>query len=280
MSIQTLLAVLSLGLCTGSAQSMPVTTLVRGEIGNYSGYEGLGLTVSLYDPETHRQAGSALVRSDGSFQVRDVPVGLYVLRVEVQPGSPIAEQRMDVRQFANDLMVRLPELQPHYRPGKVSVTELQHPLSSKGAKLLRQAQTDLAAGNQTAAIEGFQRAIAERSAAPYAHGILGTEYLKQGRLADATRELEECVRLLPRDAKSHSNLGYALYQAGKYADAEAEARRAIELDHDGPHAHLILGAILLHQGSHEAEALEHLRFASATLPSAKRLLEEHRASAK
>jgi tetratricopeptide (TPR) repeat protein len=128
--------------------------------------------------------------------------------------------------------------------GTVSVEQLQHPVSRKGAKILNQASNFAAMGRHDKAMQQLQLALQERSAIPYAHSMLGAEYLKIDQLRPAIVELEQAVALLPRNVPDHSNLGYALYLAGDLDRAETETRQALDLDHDNAKTQFVLSQIL------------------------------------
>jgi Tfp pilus assembly protein PilF len=157
-------------------------------------------------------------------------------------------------------------------PGTVSVERLRHPLSAKGLRMLQKAQGYTHAGDHARAIEELHRALQEPSAMPYAHSILGIEYLKTRQVAAAIAELEEAVQLLPDNAVNHSNLGYALYLSGQRERGEAEIRRAFEVDKNSPQVRFLMGVILLERGSNDQEALAHLEFARRRVPSAHAVL--------
>lgn len=113
----------------------------------------------------------------------------------------------------------------------VSVDELRRPLSSKALRWLRIAQDYGRLGEHQRAIHLLQETLSkDPSSEPYVHSMLGIEYLRMGRLADALPELALGVRLLPHEAVNHSNYGYALYVTGDYAKSERELQRALELD--------------------------------------------------
>jgi hypothetical protein len=62
---------------------------------------------------------------------------------------------------------------------------------------------------------GIQASLDEPSAVPYAHSLLGTEYLKTKNIPAAIVELREAVRLMTGMASDHANLGYAYCMTGK-----------------------------------------------------------------
>ena len=140
---------------------------------------------------------------------------------------------------------RGPELRPAPEPaGAVSVEQLRHPISRKAAGMLRKAQNLAASGRHAEAIAQLQLAVQDRSAAPYAHSMLGVEYLKTGQTLAAIAELEQAAALLPRNEADLSNLGYAYFLAGDLDQGEQEARRALELDRDNPKTRRVLAQIL------------------------------------
>ena len=125
----------------------------------------------------------------------------------------------------------------------VSAEQLRHPVSRKGAKILRQARSYSRAGDHTKAIEELRLALKEPSAAPYAHSLLGSEYLWTRQFASAVGELEEAVRLLPHEVANHSNLGYALYLVGEKIRGQQEVRLALSLDTHNPQTRYVLGIV-------------------------------------
>lgn len=126
----------------------------------------------------------------------------------------------------------------------VSVEELQHPLSGKAVKMLRRAENFSAMGRHDRAIEQLQAALKEPSAVPYAHSLLGQEYLKINQVPVAITELEEAVKLLPHNVADHSNLGYALFLEGNLDAGEREVRQALELDRQNSKTKHVLDQIL------------------------------------
>ena len=110
--------------------------------------------------------------------------------------------------------------------------------------MIRKAQSLAAAADHLKAIEELTQALKEPSAAPYAHALLGQEYLKTGQAAPAAKELEQASAMLPHDAIIHSNFGYALFLMGEFARGEQEVRRALELDRNNSPAQRLLGYIL------------------------------------
>lgn len=162
--------------------------------------------------------------------------------------------------------LNLPGLAPNGQQ-MVSVEQLRHPLTRKGRKLLQKVESYLRLGQRDKAIEQLAVAIHERSAAPYAHGILGTEYLRTGHARAAIPELEEAARVLPI-AGVHSNLAYALCLTGQSQRGEQELQEALRLDGGSPQARFLMGVLLLGRKSRDHEARYDLKMALKYVPSA------------
>jgi tetratricopeptide (TPR) repeat protein len=130
------------------------------------------------------------------------------------------------------------------RPATISTDVLRHPPSLKARRLLQKAIHLSELGNYPAAIQGFQEALAkEPSAAPYAHNLLGLEYLRISEFAKAKDSFEEAVRLMPRESINHANLALTLAWVGDWESAEREVHEALNLDHANSRAKSIQGLI-------------------------------------
>lgn len=78
---------------------------------------------------------------------------------------------------------------------------------------------------------------------------------RQGRHADAERELRQALTADPHDAMAHAMLGLCLTAQGDYAQATREAQQAIGLAPDLPFAHYAMGLVLSERHRYEeAEA--------------------------
>ena len=160
----------------------------------------------------------------------------------------------------------------HPITGTVSAGNLAKPPSKTALKYLIKAQHFSEAGNTAKAIEVLRSAPLDPAGAPYLRSRLGTEYLKSGQYALAIPELEEAVRLLPKEAAHHSNLAFAYQALGQLERAEKEARLAVDLDHSNAKAHFLLGSILLGRPSGVKEATTNLKLARREVTSARFLL--------
>ena len=227
------------GFGEGPGLGPPVEGEIRGFNGNVA-----GLAVLLCDVSTARQLQESEVHGDGTFRFSGVPPGAYVIKLVRPPDGLLTEQTVQIGSLGGLVRLDFPNAPKPSTAATISTERLQHPLSSKGAKLIGKAQEYAHAGDHLKAIAELHRALKETSAIPYAHSILGVEYLKTGQLAEATGELEQAVQLLPRDAVNHSNLAYALFLGKDNDAAEREVRRALELDRSNAPAQRLLGYIL------------------------------------
>jgi Tfp pilus assembly protein PilF len=159
--------------------------------------------------------------------------------------------------------------------GVVSAEELRNPLTGKSLQALVKAREHLKSGQHERGLQELREAMSDPVAMPYAVSMLGVEHLRGGQLDTALDELEEAVRLLPGKPENHSNLAYALGVKGQTERGLQEVHKALQLDGGTPKTRLVLGMLLLQQGSHEAEALKHLRVAAEEIPGAHLILAKH-----
>ena len=130
-------------------------------------------------------------------------------------------------------------------PATVSADILRHPLSSKARRRLVKALHLAELGEHPAAIKELRETLVkEPSSAPYAHNLLGVEYVENSQFDEARSSFEEAVRLMPHESVNHSNLGFSLAVTGDLNSAEQEARTAIQLDPANTRAKTLLDLIL------------------------------------
>jgi len=129
-------------------------------------------------------------------------------------------------------------------PATISSDVLRHPLTSKARRRLEKALLLSELGKHPAAIKELRETLVkEPSSAPYAHNLLGVEYVQSGQFDEARSSFEEAVRLMPHESVNHSNLGFTLAVAGDWNSAEQEARTAIQLDSANTRAKTLLEII-------------------------------------
>jgi tetratricopeptide (TPR) repeat protein len=245
------LTIISLGACLRGQRldsSSPlgsqtaIAPIVRGEIWNLIGYTG-DLTLLLCEvsgPGSTR----AKLSGDVTFEFESIPLGAYTVRLIRGVDEVIMEQPVQIGASGSLISLEFPEQRQRPTAGTVSADQLRHPLSGKAAKIIRNALEYGQSGDHQKAIEELRRALKEPLAAPYAHSLLGAEYLKTNQVAAARDELEQAVQLLPHDVADHSNFGYALFLSGDRDRAEKVVRRALDLDPSNSGAQLVLKFIV------------------------------------
>jgi tetratricopeptide (TPR) repeat protein len=263
----------ALGICAKAQESRGFSS-IKGAVLSDESLAGNHLIVELAESTTGNKLGRSFVGSDGSFEFRDVPAGTYTLVLGTSPADIILQQIVNINSVGDRIEIPLPEREnkPKGVTGKVSVQDLQHPLSAKSLKIFASAQKAAEAGDYLKQIGILRSVLKDPSAAPYAHMNIGTAYIRAKEPELAILELKEAVEMLPEDAVAHTNYAYALLLTNDLDGAERESRRALQIDRSNSKARWVLGTILFKKGTHTEEALEDLRFASRELPTAKVML--------
>jgi tetratricopeptide (TPR) repeat protein len=222
-------------------------------------------SVELVDSNNMMLMGRSNVSSDGTFAIRDVNPGSYLVRFI--GAAPNSSRPQDLQVAVGDAAIAAED-----PAATVSAATLASPPSKKTLKYLIKAQRYSEAGNSSKAIEVLKSAPLDPAGAPYLHSRLGTEYLKGGRYDLALPELLEAARLAPKDSVHHANLAYVYEATGRRDEAEAAARKALDLDGGNSKAHFLLAATLADRPARLPEAITHLKAAHRDVPSARFLL--------
>lgn len=254
------------------AQDSRSIVSVRGVVVADEPLAGNRLLATLVDSSYHKEVARSYVGADGSFLFRDVPPGSYTVELSAS-GEAIERQTVSLNSSSDQIEIRLPaaEKKPS-GSGKVSVRELQQPLSRKSKKIFEAAQKASAAGDHAKEVEILRGSLNDPAAAPYARMNIGVAYLRSGQLAAGIPELREAVRLMPENPVARTNLAYALLLTKSLDEAEAECRRSLALDSTNAKTRWIMGSTLLAKGSHDEEAVQNLQLASREFPAAKVVL--------
>lgn len=271
-----------------------------------AGWGGGGITGMILTPGGQRPSRRISVRlrsmdkgdrvtttdDNGNFAFVGVPRGDYVLIIDKEQGfEPYSENVTILAASAPPhLVIRLSlKGEAKSAPGVINAEFANVP--SRALAFYQNALEQAQAGNNKAAIEQLQKAIAEYSNFMLAFNELGVQYLRLGELDKADEALTKALKLAPdsatpllthgillavmgkfnlavtelqtalkqreQSANGHLYLGQALANLGRFAEAEVELTRAIELGGDEvKDAHRFLGAIYLQRGKREKGVVE------------------------
>jgi len=120
-------------------------------------------------------------------------------------------------------------------------------------------EAELTLGRAVKADGRFAEAVAKGGAA--ARGDVAVILRRNGRDADAEKQLRSWVKDAPTDAEGRLALGAMLERTGRLTEAEAELREAIRLQPESAEAKNYLGYSLADRGVRLEEALELIRSA-------------------
>ncbi|MEO8134387.1 MAG: tetratricopeptide repeat protein [Betaproteobacteria bacterium] len=134
------------------------------------------------------------------------------------------------------------------------------------AELVRNGQTQLAAGRYTEALADFEAALQLQPNAELPMTGLATAHFQLGAYGQAAATFERLARLVPQNAQYHYNHGYCRLLNHEYDAAELILRRAAEVLTD-PHVAANY-ALALHWSTHpdDARSIELLMRSAIALP--------------
>ena len=268
-------AIVSLGVPLRS-QSQEVST-IRGELRCDAPLPFHDYWVELTDVDRYNDAHRTDVQFDGTFQLREVHSGTYMLRVTTLSGELVYQESVTVTPLTGPLNVRLPA--PTGKPGApgaISVTQLRHPPARKAYQAVASAQRFSASGQTEKAVEELEKAIRISPDYADAYNNLAVQHMRMGRFEEAAGELARAIAISAPSPVQLSNLAYAQSRLNLIPQAIASARAALRLDSGSPQAHLILGSLLASDPRTRAESIPHLERAAETLPSARATLKKVR----
>jgi hypothetical protein len=243
--------------------------LVNGRSGSY---RGLSVEITgLNDETVHDQMD---VSPDGWFSSRNLPAGTYRVRVLTWTGDEITSAVAVIGHQASPFEITLPSSKTNEPvSGTVSLQELSHPTSKRVRKLLLTGQRLLHDQQLDAAAERFREAVKEDPYNTEAHAGLGQIFANKSEWRAAAEEYRAAVLLNPNNYLLHSNLGVALVITNHLDEAEAEASKALKLNPGFDKAHYVMAAVLERRGR-MPEAVQHLKRAQDTFPTARKVLDK------
>ena len=274
--LAALVAVVFLGIpCRSQSTNLP--TAVDGELHSEAPLPFQDYRVELTDPNGATETHRAFVQFDGTFHLRDIPSGQYMLRVTTTDGGLVHQEFVAVSPQAGPLTVRLPgsAKQPS-APGTISMTQLRHPPARKAWQAMVSAQRFAYSGQTEKAVEELEKAIRISPEYAEAYNNLAVQHIRMDRFEEAAAELARALAISGPSPMELTNLAYAQYRLNRFPEAIASARAALRLDSGSPQAHLILGSLLAVDPCTRAESIPHLERAAETLPSARATLKQIR----
>jgi tetratricopeptide (TPR) repeat protein len=215
--------------------------------------------------------------ADGTFVVRDLPDGDYVLRVLTYQGAVLKEAFVNVQGPSTMVDVALPHVDRPAPGGPVSVRELQHPPSAKAVRAAAAAQRFSHEGERGKAVEELQKAIRISPDFAAAHSNLAAEYIRMKNYEAARQEIRQSLEIAGPNSVDLCNLAFVDAAEQRFAEAIEEAKAALRADPSSGNAHYILGTLLQLDKRTTAEGVRHLERAAQTVPGARQMLAHLRA---
>jgi superkiller protein 3 len=153
------------------------------------------------------------------------------------------------------------------RGAGASVAELGRLDAALGVLLVR-------SGDDAAAVEALERAVAGDPELVDARLLLGNALARSGRFADALERYDQVLARRPDSHQARVQRGAVRANLGQLAEARQDLETAVEGDPDSAEAHLRLGGVLLGLG--EVEAAQQALTRAAELEAGPRLTAEAR----
>lgn len=216
----------------------------------------------------------------GHFLFRNVPSGMYSIRVEVD-GVEVANQSVDMSSDVTIFVspVRKPRAESAPHPGVVDASEFLQRYPKKAVSSFEKGNESLKKKNNEQAVKYFRDAVESAPNFYEAHNQLGIAYKEAGKLDDAENEFliahelnstnvdpllnltqlyldenqaqravetsQQAVKANSRSAPAFFSLGVALYKAAQLDNAETAFKRALDLAPKMANVRLMLANVYL-----------------------------------
>ncbi|MEO8593218.1 MAG: tetratricopeptide repeat protein [Candidatus Solibacter sp.] len=277
MNLPLLLAMVFSVLSPLAATQVPI---MRGRLNAPAGEPVGGLVVNMEGIATHIRTQEVEVRLDGTFEMRDVPMGDYWLFVGDGAGLTYCQQLVTIDEHAPELEVRLPERNFTRATGRatVSLRELAHPPQKKAVQAYQNAMRLSSAGKHDDAVTELEKAIRISPEFTAAHINLAVQHFLLGRFEESAAESAQAIQIGGPDPTKLCNLAIAQARLHRYDEAERSARAALQLDSHFVRANMLVGLLLVDEPARRAEAMKHLEKAASESNVARQVLELLQAS--
>jgi tetratricopeptide (TPR) repeat protein len=166
------------------------------------------------------------------------------------------------------MQVRVTSTMPYVGSHIVTVQELRHVVPKKAQREMEKAEKAHLQERKDEAREHLNRAISIDPEFVAARNNLAAIYLTEGNGEAAVAQLEEAVKIDPRNPAIFTNLTLGYTMTHKLDAAERAARERLTLDGTSVRAHLFLGLVLVEKQRFTDEALQCLERAREEFPLA------------
>jgi tetratricopeptide (TPR) repeat protein len=243
-------------------------TAVRGEVSSENVIVG-SLTVELVAPNRPGVIRTS-VEGGGSFEFDGLTPGQYQLRFSGAGGQILYEEPVLISGGFQTLTIRIPGKanDEQAKDATVSIRQLEHKVPSQAQKEFASGKAASSKGDQTVALDHFQKAAQIDPEFADAFTGIGISDMALGKLQQAADQFQKAVNLVPDHVGALANLSIVLCRLEHYHEAGEAARRALKLDPRLSKIRYVLGLSLATEGGDQAEALDNLQRAAAEVPKA------------
>ena len=213
---------------------------------------------------------STPLEAGGEFEFRGLAPGQYQLRLTGAAGTVVYEESILINGVYQDLAIQIPSASKAGRStdATISIRQLQHKVPREAQKEFEKGGRASSKGNQSDALDHFQRAARlDPEFADALHGM-GVTHAALGQLQQAADEFQRTIDLVPDHPRAAANLSIVLCKLDRYHEAAEVARRALKLNPSLSKIRYVLGVSIVSEGGDKAEALDNLQRAAADIPEA------------
>jgi len=252
--------------------------MVRGQVSSDNALGG-SLIVELVAPG-HAGTIATPMEADGGFEFHGLAPGQYQLRLTGAAGAVVHEEPVVINGGYQNLSIQIPNLSRAAlsTDATVSIRQLQHKVPAEAQKEFNKGKAASTKGQQSTALDHFQRAATIDPEFADAFNGMGVTYSARGELQQAADQFQKAIDLVPDHAWATANFSVVLYQLKLYHEASEMARRALKLNPNLAKIRYVLGLSLVNEGGDKTEALDNLQRAAPEIPRAHllaaRILEE------
>jgi len=211
--------------------------------------------VELRNVMTGAMLTSTTVAPDGSFQIYNIPPGIY--EVSASSGTHEAREQIEIRSTPVSVRLQL-ATEPRELLGSSTISVFQINVSDKARHEYAKAEEAYGKNNLPEAREHLERALAKAPRFAEALTLRGILELGQGKLQEALSDLQQAVAADPGYARAYIVQGAALNLAEKFDEAIRSLQSGAALAPDSWQAYFELSKAMLAKDQYE----ESLKYAT------------------